>query len=192
MGIVCAVSTLWSADARGGGTFFLALDHTLTDTQLSHSFTTHEVHETGISCGLILPIAEGRYFLSYKGAAAFHGVTDIIYGSAPGPDDEKYYRNLDQYIGSLHALVFGRRFGLSRSLYVEPMVGAGVLVNIIYGNHGEGLAYGSYAVDLTILTMYELKRVSLGALLTLDYIPLDGYGGKADISFLTFGIALSL
>jgi hypothetical protein len=181
-----------ATDVKSGGSFLLGLNSALTETRLEHNFTTHEVDDLGVSLGLILPITDRRYFLSYKGAVAFHGVTDVIHGSSPSPDDDRFYRNLDQYIGSLNGIVIGTRFDVSRSLYVEPMFGLGVLVHIIYGNRGEGIAYGSYQADLTALAMYKFERVDLGAWLTLGYVPFSGYLERADFKYLSIGLALSI
>lgn len=188
----CAAACLVATDANGGGSFLLGLDYALTESRLEHNFTTHEVDELGVSFGLILPITDNRFFVSYKGAATFHGVTDVIYGSNPSPDDDRFYRNLDQYIGSLNGLVVGTRIDVSRSLYVKPMLGVGVLVHIIYGNHGEGIAYGSYQTDLTVLTMYEFERLDLGGWVTLGYIPFSGYFDRADLGYLSLGLALAM
>jgi hypothetical protein len=181
-----------ATDVESGGTFFLGLDYAGAEAQLSHNFTTHELDDFGVCFGLILPITDDRVFISYKGAAAFHGVTDVIYGETPSPNDDLYYRNLDQYIGSLNELVIGTRFDLSRSLYVEPMLGVGVFVHIIYGNHREGIAYGSYQTDLTVLTMYEFGKIDLGTWFTFGYIPFSGYFDRADFKYLSFGLAISI
>jgi hypothetical protein len=179
------------AKAHTTGTFFLTSSFGLGGRKLANSFTTHEVDKAGIGFGFILPITRQRFSISYKGAVAFHGVTDLEYGSNPGPDDAKYYRNLDQYIASLNGLTVGTRLPLSDSVYIEPMLGLGVLVNIIYGNHGEGIAYGSFQVDLSALAMYELAHFDVGAFLSLGYVPLDGYLEQSDGGYLNVGLALA-
>ena len=191
----CAVFSLVllpATSARGGGTFFVGLNHGLGDLNLDHNFTTHEVDQLGASLGLTLPLTDGKYFLSYRASASFHGVTDVIYGSNPSPDDERYYRNLDQYIGGFNGFAIGTRIDLSNSVYLEPMLGVGVFVHVIYGNRGEGIAFGSYQTDLSVLAMREFGGYDLGVWLSLGYIPVGGYGDRMDSGSLTFGVALSL
>jgi hypothetical protein len=188
LGVLGAVAT---ANANGR-TFFLSGNYALTDNRLSHNFTTHEVDAFGISFGLMLPITHHRFAISYKGAAAFHGVTDVEYGATPGPDDDRFYRNLDQYIGSLNGLVVSTRLDVSSSVYVEPMIGVGVLVHIIYGNHGEGIAYGSFQTELSALLMREMARVDVGGFFSVGYVPFGGYFDRMDMAYVTFGVALSI
>ena len=139
---------------------------------------------------MILPVTHQRFFLSYKGAAAFHGITDIYYGSNPGPDDTLYYRNLDQYIGSFNGLLLGTRFDIARSFYLEPMLGMGVLVHIVYGNGGEGIAYGSYETELSLLGMHAFEKLDLGGWLLLGWVPFGGYFDRWDVVFSSFGVAV--
>ena len=192
IGTGCILFSVAATKAENSNTFFVGLDYALGEFQIQNSFTTHEVHSPGASFGLILPITDDRVFISYKGAATFHGVTDVIYGENPSPDDEWYYRNLDQYIGSFNGLFVGARFDLSRSLYVKPMLGVGVLVHIIYGNHREGIAYGSYQLDATVLAMYELGKVDIGTWFTFGYVPYGGYFERVDLEYLSFGLAISI
>jgi hypothetical protein len=187
-----AVFAIMPGSARGGGTFFLSGNYALTETHLAHNFTTHEVDDFGVSFGLMLPLTDHRFVVSYKGGVAFHGVTDLLYGNNPGPDDTRFYRNLDQYIASLNGLVIGTRVDLSDNVYVTPMIGIGVLVHIIYGNEGEGFAYGSFQTELSALLMREAQWADVGMFFSLGYVPLSGYLESADLKYTTFGVALSL
>jgi hypothetical protein len=179
------------AQAHTMGTLYLAGNIALTDTKLTHNFTTHEVDEVGIGFGFILPITRHRFALSYKGSVAFHGVTDIIHSSNPAPDDDKFYRNLDQYIGSANELTVGTKLRVSDSIYLEPLLGVGVLVHIIYGNQGEGIAYGSFQTDLTTLAMYEMHRFDIGAMVSFAYVPWGGYFDTWNSAYVSVGLAVS-
>lgn len=192
IGIVFSLVFLSASNVKAGGSFFLGANHALTETHLVHNFSDHKVDDLGVSFGLILPIMERRFFLSYKGSFAFHGLTDVIYGSNPSPDDGEFYRNLDQYIGALNGLVVGTRIDVSESMYLEPMLGVGVLVHVIYGNRGEGIAYGSYQADLSVLAMHEFETIDLGAWLSFGYVPYFGYLDQANFKYFSFGMALSI
>lgn len=179
------------ARAHRIGSFFLGSNYALTDTKLAHNFTTHEVDRGGITFGFMFPIVRQQFGLAYKGTVAFHGVTDIYYGSTPRPSDDIYYRNLDQYIASLNGLVVSRRFDTGDRWYVEPMIGVGVLVHIIYGNKGEGIAYGSFQTDISSLVMYEFDAIDVGGFFSINYVPFGGYGDPWDLAYLTFGVAVA-
>lgn len=179
------------AHAHTVGTLFLASNIELTDTKLEHNFTTHDVDDVGISFGFILPITRHRFSLSYKASVAFHGVTDVFHASNPAPDDDKFYRNLDQYIGSVNGLTVGTKMRVSDSVYLEPMLGVSVLVHIIYGNRGEGIAYGSFQTDLTTLVMYELHRFDIGAMFNFAYVPWGGYFDAWNAAYVSVGLAVS-
>lgn len=173
------------------GSFFVGANYTLGDYDLTHNFTTHEVGNLGIGVGFILPIVTKTYGFHYKGRVAFHGVEDVLYGSNPSPDDPTYYRNLDQYVSSLNEFMIGRRFNLGTKAYVHPFLGAGVLVHIIYGNHGEGLAWGSIEFDFTTQLMYRFGGVDLGVQGSFEYVPWDTYFGTANVSYMTVAVVVA-
>jgi hypothetical protein len=131
------------------------------------------------------------YGLVYKGRVAVHGVEDLLHGDNPSPDDPTYYRNMSTYISSLNEIMVGRRFPLTESVYVRGLLGFGVLVNIIYGNQGEGIAQGSFQFDLSTQWMYRFEGFDLGAQISLEYVPWDGYFGKADVTYMTIGVAIA-
>jgi hypothetical protein len=131
------------------------------------------------------------YGFHYKGRVSFHGVEDVLYGSDPSGDDDMYYRNLDQYVSSLNEFMVGRRFDLRDNLYIHPLLGFGVLVHIIYGNHGAGLAWGSLEFDLTTQLMYRLGSVDLGIQGSFEYVPWDTYFGKADVKYVNLGVVVA-
>ena len=120
---ICALASFVVTDAKSGSSFVLGATYALTDSRLVHNFTTHKVDDMGVSFGLILPITDHRFSVLYKAGVSFHGVTDVFHESNPSPDDTRFYRNLDQYIGSLNGLALGTRIDLSPSLYLEPMPG---------------------------------------------------------------------
>jgi hypothetical protein len=173
------------------GSLFVSANYSLGDYQLRNNFTTHRVDDLGISAGFIIPVVTRTYGLHYKGRVAFHGVEDIRYGSNPSPNDWKYYRNLDQYVSSLNEFLVGRRFDLGSNWYLHPLIGFGVLVNIIYGNHGEGLAYGSFEFDFTTQAMHRLKRFDVGVQVTFEYVPWDTYFGTANVRYITLGAVIA-
>jgi hypothetical protein len=179
------------ASAQEIGSFFVNANYSLGDYYLHNNFTTHKVGDMGVSAGFILPVVVRTWGIHYKGAVAFHDVEDIEYGSDPSPDDEVYYRNLDQYVSSLNEFMVGRRFALGEDFYLHPMIGFGVLVHFIYGNDGEGLAYGSLQFDLMTQAMYRFEKFDLGVQFSFGYVPVDTYLESADVKYITLGAVIA-
>ncbi|UCG53362.1 MAG: hypothetical protein JSW58_07360 [Candidatus Latescibacterota bacterium] len=159
---------------------FVGVNHVIGDVTLSHNFTTHRLDDTGFTLGLLVPIHVSKVNVYFKGQLFVHDIEDINYASDPSPSDAAYYRNLDIYMGGANGLMVGTRLDLANSFYVQPLVGFGVLVNVIYGNEGEGIAYGSFGIDLSTQLMYKLKHIDTGLQLTLQLVPWDGYFNSAD------------
>lgn len=173
------------------GSFFVTADYVFSDFELSNSFTTYRIDDLGVSAGFTLPIIKKKFGLHYKGRFAVHGVEDILHGEDPSPDDPVYYRNMNTYMASLNELMVGRNFDLGKDVYVHALFGFGVLVNIIYGNNGPGIAHGSFQFDLTTQWMYRLDSLDIGLQMSIEYVPWDGYFGRADASYMTIGAVIA-
>jgi hypothetical protein len=186
-----AASASADSGANEVGSFFVTANIGLGDYTLSNNFTTYEINDFGIAAGFTLPVVKSYYEMVYKGRVAVHGVEDLLYGDDPSPDDPTYYRNMSTYISSLNEIMVGRRFDLTQALYVRGLLGFGVLVNIIYGNQGPGIAHGSFQFDLTTQWMYRFDGFDLGAQVSLEYVPWDGYFAKADVAYMTIGVAIA-
>lgn len=188
---VVVASTVGVCHGQDIGSFFVSMNYNLSRNELQNNFTTYAVDDVGFSAGFMLPIYVRKLGLHYKGRVAFHGVEDVHFGQNPSPDDDEFYRNMGQYISSLNALMVGRRFAIGSSAYVHPLLGFGVLVHVIYGNHGEGIAYGSFEFDLSAQLMYRLAGVDVGVQGSFEYVPWDGYFESADVSYVTLGAVIA-
>jgi hypothetical protein len=173
------------------GSFFVGVNRGLNDLELQNNFTTYKVDDLGVSVGFILPVYVRTWGLHYKGRVAFHGVEDIHFGDNPSPDDERFYRNMGQYISSLNELMVGRRFDLGPRVYLHPLLGFGILVNIIYGNSGEGIAHGSFQFDLSTQIMYRLGGFDLGAQVSFEYVAWDGYFTPTHVRYVTLAAVIA-
>jgi hypothetical protein len=85
----------------------------------------------------------------------------------------------------------GRRFDLGSTAYVHPLLGFGVLVNIIYGNSGEGIAHGSFQFDLSTQIMYRLGGFDLGAQVSFEYVAWDGYFTLTNVRYVTLAAVIA-
>ncbi|UCH82666.1 MAG: hypothetical protein JSW50_09280 [Candidatus Latescibacterota bacterium] len=159
--------------------FFAGVNHYLGEGRFSHNFTTHQLSENGLTIGFLLPI-NVPIDLYFKGQLYVHDVEDV--GSTTGsfPEDDLYYRNLDIYMGGANEVAIGKKIGLGESFFVEPLIGFGVLVNVIYGNGGEGIAWGAFGIDFSARGMYTMTHLNLGLQVSLQLIPWDGYFNPAD------------
>ena len=195
LGIMGCIALLGStgggASAQDIGSFFVSANYIIGDFDLHHNFTTHRVDDVGISAGFMLTIIDRKYDFHYKGAVAFHGVEDLEYGNDPPLQNDKFYLNLDQYVGSVHELLVGRRFNLGEKVYLHPLLGAGVLVNIIYGNGGEGLAWCSVQLEFSTQAMYRLSSFDLGLQLSFATVPWDTYLQPAGGQYITLGAVIA-
>ena len=186
-----AIMMVASVRAQDIGSFFVSANRALTEVKLENNFTTHTVDDVGVGVGFLLPILRTRVGIQYKARLGYNNVTDDVYASFPSPDDSRFYRNLDYYLSALNELMVTMRFDLSKRLYVRPMLGAGVLVHIIYGNQGPGIAYGTFQFDVTTLWMYDMKSLDVGLILSLEHVPFDGYFDAADLTYATVGLVVS-
>jgi hypothetical protein len=173
------------------GSFFVGVNRGLNDLELQNNFTTYKVDDLGVSVGFVLAVYVRTWGLHYKGRVAFHGVEDLRFGADPSPDDERFYRNMGQYISSLNEVMVGRRFDLGSTAYVHPLLGFGVLVNIIYGNSGEGIAHGSFQFDLSTQIMYRLGGFDLGAQVSFEYVAWDGYFTPTNVRYVTLAAVIA-
>jgi hypothetical protein len=184
-------SSALPARAQDIGSVFVSANYGFTDNRLDNNFTTHTVDNVGAGFGFFLPVLRSRIGIQYKARVAYHSITDDQFADNPSPDDSRFYRNLDYYLSALNEVMVGMRVDLFRRAYVRPLLGAGVLVHVIYGNHGPGIAYGTFQFDLSTLWMYELKSFDAGILLSLEYVPFDGYFDSADLGYVSVGLVLS-
>jgi hypothetical protein len=189
--MVLLLSTVAVSQGQDIGSFFVGVNRGLNDVELRNSFTEYKVDDLGVSVGFILPVYVRSWGLHYKGRVAFHGVEDLRYGDNPSPNDERFYRNMGQYISSLNEVMVGRRFDLGSKAYLHPLFGFGVLVNIIYGNHGEGIAHGSFQFDLSTQIMYRLDGFDLGAQVSFEYVTWDGYFAPANVRYVTLAAVIA-
>jgi hypothetical protein len=94
-------------------------------------------------------------------------------------------------MGGVNELAIGKRIPVGSSFFVEPLIGFGVLVNVIYGNGGEGIAWGSFGFDFSVRGMYAMSHVNLGLQLSFEVIPWDGYFETADGKTVNLSLVIS-
>ncbi len=189
--VVCMAVDPGTAGAERTGALFIGVNHYLGDGLFAHNFTTHELDDNGVTIGFLLPINVSGLGLYFKGQLFYHDVEDVGPASSPPGQDDRYYRHLDIYMGGVNELAIGKRIDLSDSFFVEPLVGFGVLVNVIYGNGGEGIAWGAFGIDFSGRIMYAMRGMNLGLQYSFQLVPWDGYFNSADGKTMNLSLVVS-
>jgi len=186
------IALLWSvpSEAQKLGSIYFGADNALKEVLLGTGSTTYRVDDLGLVFGFILPIKTGRVDYNYNTRVGFNGVTDILYSTKPSSCDIWYYRNMDHYCSILNEVLIGKRIDLSRRTYIRPMLGAGFLLDLLWGE-GPGFAYATFEIGLTTQAMYVLKHVEIGTMLSFQYIPYDGYFQSQDLTHISVAVILS-
>ena len=170
--------------------FFVGVNHFVGEALFTHNFTTHRLDDTGVTVGFLLPI-NVPVDLYFKGQLFIHDVVDVGAEPAPAWAEDTYYRNLDIYMGGVNEVAIGKRIILNDSFFIEPLIGFGVLVNVIYGNGGEGIAWGAFGFDFSARGMYTMTHLNIGLQLAFEVIPWDGYFNTADGKAVNLSLVVS-
>jgi hypothetical protein len=173
------------------GSVYVGLNNALAEILLSNSSTTYRVADQGLIFGFMLPIKMSPLDLHYNTRVGLNHVTDILYSSRPSPDDWWYYRNMGHYVSVLNEVLVGRRIDLSGRVYLEPMIGVGFLLHLLYGSTGPGFAYGTFEIGLSAKAMYVLKHIEVGTMLSFQYVPYDGYLSAQGNQYVSAAVVIS-
>jgi hypothetical protein len=137
-----------------------------------------KINENGISADLVLPIKISKVKIYYKANISYH-------------KPQKSLRSAKKhYLSNLNELQVGKRIFNKNNLYLQSLLGFGVMGEHIY-SPGDGLSYGSFIFDLTNYFMHDFGNIDVGLKFSLLFRPWDGYFDSADDFLIQAGISIA-